>query len=146
MRVGVEIGGTFTDLVAIDGDGTLTTCKVLSVPSSPAEGALAALDTWGEALDRVEVLVHGSTVATNAVLERTGATTALVVTSGFRDVLEIQRHERTRVYDLYYRKAVPIVPRYLVLEVEERIAADGSVIRPLGDTGGLLRDLGRLTP
>ena len=144
VRVGVEIGGTFTDLVAIDDDGTLSTCKVLSVPPSPAEGALAALDTWGERLDGVEVLVHGSTIATNTVLERTGATTALVVTEGFRDVLEIQRHERTRVYDLYYRKAVPIVPRHLVLEVDERIAADGSVVRPLGDTGRLLGELGRL--
>ena len=144
MRVGVEIGGTFTDLVAIDEDGALSVCKVLSVPSSPAEGALAALDTWGERLDGVEVLVHGSTIATNTVLERTGATTALVVTEGFRDVLEIQRHERTRVYDLYYQKAVPIVPRHLVLEVDERIAADGSVIRPLGDTGRLLSELGRL--
>ena len=144
VRVGVEIGGTFTDLVAIDDDGTLSTCKVLSVPSSPAEGALEALDTWGEPLEGVEVLVHGSTIATNTVLERTGATTALVVTEGFRDVLEIQRHERTRVYDLYYQKAVPIVPRYLVLEVDERIAADGSVIRPLGETARLLSELGRL--
>ena len=145
VRVGVEIGGTFTDLVAIDDDGTLSTCKVLSVPSSPAEGALEALDTWGESLEGVEVLVHGSTIATNTVLERTGATTALVVTEGFRDVLEIQRHERTRVYDLFYQKAVPIVPRHLVLEVDERIAADGSVIRPLHDTGRLLSDLERLT-
>ena len=144
VRVGVEIGGTFTDLVAIDDDGTLSTCKVLSVPSSPAQGALEALDTWGEPLEGVEVLVHGSTIATNTVLERTGATTALVVTEGFRDVLEIQRHERTRVYDLYYQKAVPIVPRYLVLEVDERIAADGSVIRPLGETARLLSELGRL--
>ena len=145
VRVGVEIGGTFTDLVAIGDDGAISTCKVLSVPSSPAEGALAALDAWGEPLAGVEVLVHGSTIATNTVLERTGATTALIVTKGFRDVLEIQRHERTRVYDLYYQKAVPIVPRYLVLEVDERIAADGSVIRPLEDTGRLLNELTSLT-
>ena len=145
VRVGVEIGGTFTDLVAVDENGTISTCKVLSVPSSPAQGALAALDTWGEALDRVEVLVHGSTIATNTVLERTGAKTALIVTKGFRDVLEIQRHERTRVYDLYYQKAIPIVPRHLVLEVDERIAADGSVVRPLEDTGRLMSELRRLT-
>ena len=145
VRVGVEIGGTFTDLVAVDENGTISTCKVLSVPSSPAQGALAALDTWGAALDRVEVLVHGSTIATNTVLERTGAKTALIVTMGFRDVLEIQRHERTRVYDLYYQKAIPIVPRHLVLEVDERIAADGSVVRPLEDTGRLMSELRRLT-
>ena len=144
VRVGVEIGGTFTDLVAIAENGAISTCKVLSVPSSPAHGALAALDAWGEPLGEVEVLVHGSTIATNTVLERTGATTALIVTKGFRDVLEIQRHERTRVYDLYYQKAVPIVPRYLVLEADERIAADGSVVRPLEDTGSLLRRLARL--
>ena len=143
-RVGVEIGGTFTDLVALDENGAIATCKVLSVPSSPASGALAALDEWGEPLDDVEVLIHGSTIATNTVLERTGATTALLVTGGFRDVLEIQRHERTRVYDLYYQKAVPIVPRYLVLEVDERVAADGSIVRPLENTGRILDDLGRL--
>lgn len=144
MRVGVEIGGTFTDLVALDGHGAISTCKVLSVPSSPAEGALAGLREWGEPLDGVEVLIHGSTIATNTVLERTGAVTALIVTRGFRDVLEIQRHERTRVYDLYYQKAVPIVPRWLVLEVDERIAADGSVVRPLEDTRRVLDDLGKL--
>ena len=144
VRVGVEIGGTFTDLVALDGSGAISTCKVLSVPSSPAEGALAGLDAWRETLHGVEVLVHGSTIATNTVLERTGATTALIVTRGFRDVLEIQRHERTRVYDLYYQKAAPIVPRWLVLEVDERIAADGSIVRPLADTRGILDELGTL--
>ena len=141
MRVGVEIGGTFTDLVAMDRIGGITACKVLSTPESPAKGALDALKEWGKPLDGVEVLVHGSTIATNTVLERTGATTALVITEGFRDVLEIQRHERTRVYDLYYQKAVPIVPRHLVLEVDERIAANGSIVRPLEDTSRLLRTL-----
>ena len=144
VRVGVEIGGTFTDLVALDESGGISTCKVLSVPSSPAGGALAALDEWSRPLAGIEVLVHGSTIATNTVLERTGSITALMVTRGFRDVLEIQRHERTRVYDLYYQKAVPIVPRHLVLEVDERIAADGSVVRPLEDTGRLLGELRKM--
>lgn len=144
MRVGVEIGGTFTDLVTVDDDGNVTTCKVLSTPKAPADGALNALRESGKPMKDVEVLIHGSTVATNAVLERRGAVTGLITTKGFRDVLEIQRHERYRVYDLYYQKTVPLVPRYLVLEVEERIAADGAIIQPLQNTKELANAIGKL--
>ena len=144
MRVGVEIGGTFTDLVALDGNGNVTTCKVLSTPEAPEQGALNALREWGKPMQDVEVLSHGSTVATNAVLERRGAVTGLITTRGFRDVLEIQRHERYRVYELYYQKEEPLVPRYLVLEVDERMASDGTVVRPLKDTEKLIPVIERM--
>jgi len=130
MRVGVEVGGTFTDLVAIDG-GRVQVTKVPSVPARPDEGALNALTAAGLKLDAVEDLVHGSTVATNAILERKGAPTAFVVTRGFRDVLLLQRHNRRQIYDLFYRKPEPVVARSAVFEVAERTDADGTVVEPL---------------
>jgi N-methylhydantoinase A len=90
MRVGVEVGGTFPDLVAIDG-GRIRVAKVPSTPARPDEGALAAIESAGLALRGVTHLVHGSTVATNAILERKGAAVALLVTRGFRDVLLLQQ-------------------------------------------------------
>ena len=108
MQVGVEIGGTFTDLVAYDNEGNITNCKVFSTPESPEKGALDALKAWGGEMKNVEVLIHGSTVATNAVLERKGASTLFLTTKGFKDILEIQRHERTMVYDLFYKKSDPL--------------------------------------
>ncbi len=130
MRVGVEVGGTFTDLIAIDGD-EVRVAKVPSVPRSPEEGVFAALAAAGIDLGRVTDLVHGSTVATNAVLERKGGLTAFVTTAGFRDLLLIQRQDRPRVYQLDYRKPVPVVERRDVIEVEERMLPDGSVATPL---------------
>jgi N-methylhydantoinase A len=140
----VEIGGTFTDLVAVDDEGAITTCKVLSTPKAPEQGALGALGEWGRPMDGVGTLVHGSTVATNAVVTRRGAVTALLTTVGFRDVLEIQRHEKSRVYDLFYQKPQPLVPRHRVLEVNERLAADGNPIRPVSDVEELVAALARL--
>ncbi len=130
MRVGVEVGGTFTDLVAIE-DGDVRIAKVPSVPARPDEGALAALTEAGMALARVDDLVHGSTVATNAILERKGAPIAFLVTKGFRDLLSLQRHNRRRIYDLFYKKPAPVVRRRDTFEIDERIDADGRVIRPL---------------
>lgn len=138
MRVGIEIGGTFTDYVAMDEVGKITTCKVMSTPKDPADGALNAVRESSVPITQADVLIHGSTVATNAVLERKGAVTSLVTTRGFRDILEIQRHERTRVYELYYQKARPIVPRHLVIEVDERLGADGTVVRPLDGVTAVL--------
>jgi N-methylhydantoinase A len=126
MRVGVEVGGTFTDLVAIDGD-RVRVAKVPSVPSRPDEGAMAALEAAGLALETVEDLVHGSTVSLNALLERKGARIAFLVTKGFRDLLYLQRHNRRQIYDLFYAKPAPVVGRRDTFEVEERIAADGSI-------------------
>lgn len=132
MRVGVEVGGTFTDLVAISGDG-IRVLKVPSTPRNPDEGAFNALVESRLPLDAIDDLAHGSTVATNAVLERKGFPTAFVTTEGFRDILALQRHGRSRIYDLEYRKPEPVVDRASSFEVRERILADGSVLVPLDE-------------
>ena len=132
MRVGVEVGGTFTDLVAVAG-GKVVVTKVPSTPRSPDIGALDALRASGLAIDGIEDLGHGSTVATNAVLERKGAKVAFVATSGFRDMLFLQRHDRRNIYDLAYRKPQPPVHRADCFEAIERVAADGSVMTPLDE-------------
>src|ERR1051325_6447857 len=132
MRVGVEVGGTFTDLVAVE-DGRVVVTKVPSTPRSPDIGAFAALTASGIDLARIEDLGHGSTVATNAVLERKGATVAFVATAGFRDLLFMQRHDRRNIYDLFYAKPAPPVRRKDCFEVAERLRADGSVEAPLDE-------------
>lgn len=132
IRLGVEVGGTFTDLVAFDGS-TVTVTKVPSTPASPDIGAFDAIETAGLPVDRIADLGHGSTVATNAVLERKGARVAFVTTRGFGDVLLLQRHDRRSIYDLRYRKPEPVVRRRDCFEVGERIAADGSVLQPLDE-------------
>ncbi len=132
MRVGVEVGGTFTDLVAIGPDGIRVT-KVPSVPKRPDEGAFNALVASGIPLSKIDDLAHGSTVATNAVLERKGAPTAFVTTAGFRDILALQRHNRTSIYDLAYQKPQPVVSRADSFEVTERVLADGRVLQELDE-------------
>ncbi len=132
MRVGIEVGGTFTDLVAIGPSG-ITVTKVPSVPRAPDEGAFNALTASGIAIAEIEDLAHGSTVATNAVLERKGFATAFVTTKGFRDILALQRHGRSRIYDLEYQKPQPVVTRAASYEVGERILADGRVLDPLDE-------------
>ena len=130
MRVGIEVGGTFTDLVAIGPDGIRIT-KVPSVPRAPDEGAFNALLASGIAIASIEDLAHGSTIATNAVLERKGFPTAFVTTKGFRDILALQRHGRSRIYDLEYQKPTPVVTRAASFEIAERILADGTIETPL---------------
>jgi N-methylhydantoinase A len=131
VRLGVDIGGTFTDLILVDqGTGRFLAVKVPSRPRDPA-GALAAAAKRAVAEAEVPardvvMLNHGTTIVTNAVLERTLARIALITTKGFRDVLEIGRHLRPDMYDLNQDKPVPIVPRELRFEVEERMAADGT--------------------
>jgi N-methylhydantoinase A len=130
VRVGIEVGGTFTDLVAIGPDG-IRVAKVPSVPRAPDEGAFEALTASGIAISAITDLAHGSTVATNAVLERKGFATAFVTTRGFRDILALQRHGRSRIYDLEYQKPVPVVSRSASFEVVERVLADGAIATPL---------------
>jgi N-methylhydantoinase A len=132
MRVGVEVGGTFTDLIAIEGT-EVRVAKVPSVPRNPEQGVFAALAAARIPLAQVTDLVHGSTVATNAVLERKGALTAFVTTAGFRDLLLIQRQDRPKVYQLVYQKPASVVERRDVIEIEERMLADGSVATPLDE-------------
>jgi N-methylhydantoinase A len=130
-RIGVDVGGTFTDVIAHDPDGTARIVKVLSTPpdyDTAVVEAVAALNRGG-----VTGVVHGTTVATNAVLERRGARTALVTTAGFRDVLELRRLRIPHMYDPFWRKPDPLVPRRLRFELAERMSADGEVLAPVRD-------------
>ena len=142
MRIGIEIGGTFTDLVALS-DAGVQVVKVLSTPAAPEAGVFDALDRLGRAVDNADTLVHGSTVATNALLERKGGRTALVTTKGFRDILELQRELKSRNYDLGYARTHPLVPRERVIEAAERVNASGIVVDPLDETA-LAADLQHL--
>ncbi|MGA0594656.1 hydantoinase/oxoprolinase family protein [Enterovirga sp. CN4-39] len=132
MRVGIEVGGTFTDLVAVDGS-RVEVVKVPSTPRSPEIGAFNSLQAAGIAAEGMSDLVHGSTVATNAILERKGAKVAFVTTRGFRDILFFQRHDRRNIYDLHYAKPEPPVRRKDCLEVSERVDASGRVILSLDE-------------
>ena len=132
VRVGVEVGGTFTDLVAFEAGGVCIT-KVPSTPAAPHRGAIAALDESGLALAAAGDLVHGSTVATNAVLERKGARVAFFATEGFRDLLTLQRQSRRSIYDIHYRKPEPVVPRRDTFEIPERIGPGGEVVTALDE-------------
>lgn len=142
MRVGIEIGGTFTDLVAVTDQG-IRSIKVSSTPSHPERGVFDAIKRLGDSLDAANTLVHGSTVATNALLERRGARTLLVTTAGFRDILELQREHKSRNYDLRYARTRPLVPREWVVEAHERLDAHGVVVEAL-DEDRLRADLARL--
>ncbi len=136
IRIGIDTGGTFTDLVAFAPDGgSLAFHKVASTPDDPARGIIRGIreivDRIGARAEEIELLVHGTTVATNAVLQRAGARVALITTAGFRDVLQIHRQDRPRLYDLRGRRARPLVPRALRYELRERVRFDGSVQTPL---------------
>ena len=130
-RIGVDVGGTFTDVILQLADGTASIRKVLSTPPDYDRAVVDAVAGLTTNAGEVDSVVHGTTVATNAVLERRGAVTALLTTAGFRDVLELRRLRIPRMYDPFWRKPDPLVPRRLRLEVLERIAADGTVIRPV---------------
>ncbi|MXZ87867.1 MAG: hydantoinase/oxoprolinase family protein [Dehalococcoidia bacterium] len=125
--LGVDVGGTFTDFVAIDGSG-IRTWKRLSTPSAPERAVLEGADGLAEG-----ALAHGSTVATNALLERRGPRTILVTTEGFHDLLTIRRQERPALYDLEPRRTPHVVSRGDVITVRERIGASGEVVVPLDD-------------
>jgi N-methylhydantoinase A len=137
-HVGVDTGGTFTDFVALDvSTGAIRTLKVPSVPADPARAVTEGLSRLGERYGiepaAIGRFVFGTTVATNAILERKGAPTALVATRGTRDVIEIQRQWRHRLFDLALQRPEPLVPRRWRLEAAERVGADGEVVTPLGD-------------
>ena len=135
-RVGLDIGGTFTDLVLLDEvTGELRLHKILTTPEDPARAALAGLEeicaAVGTGIADVTVLVHGTTLVTNAIIERRGARTALLATRGFRDILEMGKEQRYDIYDLFLRFPEPLVSRRRRLEIDERVAADGDVLAPL---------------
>ena len=137
-RVGVDIGGTFTDVVLLGSDGSLITKKVSSTPDDYGRGIIngvsEVLDDLGLSPDAVDGIVHATTVATNTILEFKGAKTALITTEGFRDVLEMRRLRIPDLYNLQYEKPAPLVPRRLVFEVPERMGPRGEVWRELDES------------
>ncbi len=142
-RIGVDVGGTFTDFTLLDqATGQVHFFKLASTPADASdaieEGLRRMLDQLGLPADGVAYLGHGTTVATNIVIERRGARTGLLTTKGFRDILELGRQARPSIYDYRIAKAVPLVPRDRRLEVAERIGPDGEVIEPLDEASLLL--------
>lgn len=134
ITMAVEVGGTFTDLIWLDGAGRVAAHKVPSVPSDPAVGVIAGMrDTLGERQAELSAVIHGSTVATNAVLERKGCRAGLIVTRGFGDVLIVQRQLRDNVYSAVSKKPVSIIPLSLTAEVTERMTVAGSVQTPIDE-------------
>src|ERR1700726_3472961 len=138
-RIGIDVGGTFTDLVAVDPSGRAILAKVASTPRDPSIGVVAGLanlaDVLGLSVDRLfaetERIVHGTTVATNALLERKGARVGLLTTEGHRDVLEMREGLKDDRYNLRMAAPEPLAPRARRLGVRERIRADGRVDTPL---------------
>ena len=135
-RLAVDIGGTFTDLVLARPDRTFS-LKLLTTHRAPdqavIEGARTILAEAGVAAASLDLVIHGTTLATNALIERKGARTALITTQGFRDSLEIAYEHRFEQYDLYMERPEPLVSRDLRLEVPERLAADGAVLLELNE-------------
>jgi N-methylhydantoinase A len=148
LRVGIDIGGTFTDILAFDQNANqFTIGKVLTTPNDPAAGVMDAIAAIGAATgispSGMGQIVHGTTLVTNALIERKGARTALITTKGFRDALEIAREHRYDLYDLLLELPPPLVPRALRFELNERILSDGSVLRgpDLDDLGSIVERL-----
>jgi len=131
-RIAVDIGGTFTDLAAWRADsGGFRRAKVLTVPDAPVRGVVAAIEKAGIELSEASMFLHGSTIAINAVLQGTGARTALLTTRGFRDVLEMGRKNRPDMYNLFFKPPPCPIPREHRLEVDERLSASGQEIKAL---------------
>src|SRR5918993_2589325 len=146
-RVGIDMGGTFTDMFWVSEDGTAVIGKTLTTPTDPSlavENALKpALQNGSVDAQQRGTLIHGTTLVTNALIERKGARTALLTTAGFRDAIEIGREGRYDMYDLFIDPPAPLVPRHLRAEVDERVGPDGAVMRPLDEAHArsVVRDL-----
>src|SRR6188768_3785904 len=136
VRLAADIGGTFTDIAVFDDKtGRLTFGKALSTPQRLVDGISSGVEKAGSDYAAVNLFLHGSTIAINTMLERTGAKTALVTTDGFRDVYEIGRINRPDAYNLYFQKHKPLIERALCFEVKERVRADGEIYIPLDEEG-----------
>lgn len=136
LRIGVDVGGTFTDFVLHDrADGLVHTGKRLTTPEAPSDAIIAGIERLlretGRTAGQIHSIVHGTTLITNTIIERTGATVGLIATEGFRDALEMGKEIRYDLYDLFLEAPPSLVPRYRRLGVRERIAADGSVLLTL---------------
>src|ERR1043165_670459 len=135
-RIGVDVGGTFTDLIFYDDEtGEIRVGKEPTTPSAPEEGVLAAVSSAVPEgrVGAAEYFLHGTTVGLNSLLTRTGAVVGMLCTRGFRDVLEIARGDRGAPYNLFWRQPAPLVPRRLRLPVTERMRADREVWTPLAE-------------
>src|SRR5437016_7307254 len=137
-RIGVDIGGTFTDVAVVEqASGRIGVAKVPTTTGDLAEGVLHALASAMSHYDVVDtevgLLSHATTVVTNAILEQKGARAALITTRGFRDVLELRRSARANLYDLFQDAPATLIPRRRRFEVTERIGADGAVVTPLSE-------------
>src|SRR6266567_4352454 len=135
-RIGVDIGGTFTDLVVFDdATGSFAVGKTLTTPRDPSQAVeplvLETLERERIATGSVQQLIHGTTLVTNAIIERTGSHTALLATQGFHDSIEIGRENRYELYDLMLEMPQPLVPRYLRFGVPQRTLADGTTLQEL---------------
>ena len=137
FSVGIDVGGTFTDLIAIAGDGRVEARKVLSTPGDQSQGVRAALAALGAPASAIEHIAHGTTVATNTLLERTGARVVLCATEGATDLLELRRQERAGLYDLARHHPDPLVPHDRIVPVPERVEPQG-LVKPL-DAAGVRR-------
>lgn len=132
VRLAVDVGGTFTDVVALDGStGTIRFDKVATTPSEPSRCVLESFEKAEAAIDRIDYFVHGTTLGLNALLTRQGARTAIVTTKGFRDVYLLGRTSRQPMYDFFYKKPASLVPRNHIFEVSERLNYLGEVLEPL---------------
>ena len=144
LRIGIDIGGTFTDLVAIDEAGTVHTHKIASTPHDYGEGIVTGLQALlRQTKGAVTEVLHATTVGSNTILEGKGARTALITTKGFRDALEIRDLRMPRLYDLHWVKPVALIERRLRLEVNEKTRPDGSIATAL-DMGSLAEAIGKL--
>jgi N-methylhydantoinase A len=131
MRIAVDVGGTFTDVIVLDEKtNTLRLEKVETTPQDPARGVLHSFEKANAKLSNIDYFVHGTTLGLNALLTRTGARVAIITTKGFRDIYELGRTSRDPMYDLKYRKPNTLVPRYLAFEVTERCDFQGNVLTP----------------
>src|SRR6516162_3525980 len=139
-RLAIDVGGTFTDVV-LDRNGQQWTTKVLTTHDAPEKGVIggveAALNGAGVRPDNIDFIIHGTTLATNALIERKGARTALLTTRGFRDTIELGTESRFDQYDVNLVKQVPLVPRNWRIPIVERVAADGEILCPLDETSAL---------
>ncbi len=133
-RVGIDIGGAFTDVVVYNEEnGEISWVKVETTPDDPSNGVLEAIDETKINLGYINTIIHGQTLAINTIVERKGAKVGLITTKGFRDILEIQRANRRDMYNFRYKKPIPFVPRYLRLEVGERIKSNGDILLPINE-------------
>src|SRR5499427_6990439 len=134
IRLAADIGGTFTDIAVFDEHtGALTFGKTLSTPQRLVDGIGKGIEKTGSDFRSAGLFLHGSTIAINTILERTGAKTALLITEGFRDIYEIGRINRPDAYNLFFRKHEPLVERALRFEVKERVLSDGEIETPLDE-------------